>query len=159
MTPAKTVAVKRDDLEWAFEFVSSGAPSDNTASISVATGKIHWHSASLGMADDEDPDGPDADDGDDDADGSIAVPHKNDLQLGRRLVLRFVGQEMPRDYDTVADFFRRRGAYARFKGLLQRRHMLERWYEFENRATQQALLAWCEENGIQLVDEPPAGGV
>jgi len=31
--------------------------------------------------------------------------------------------------------------------------MLQRWYEFENRATAAALLAWCEENGIQLLDE------
>jgi hypothetical protein len=31
--------------------------------------------------------------------------------------------------------------------------MLERWYEFENRAMAEALLAWCEENGIQPVDE------
>jgi hypothetical protein len=63
---------------------------------------------------------------------------------------------MPGDYDTVADFFARRGAYARFKDLLQRRGMLERWYEFEERATDAALLAWCEENGVQLIDGPPA---
>jgi hypothetical protein len=35
--------------------------------------------------------------------------------------------------------------------------MLERWYEFEQRATEQALREWCDENGIQLVDAPPAG--
>jgi len=57
------------------------------------------------------------------------------------------------EYDTVAGFFRRRGAYGRFKALLHARGMLERWYEFENRATEEALLAWCEENGIQPVDE------
>jgi hypothetical protein len=149
MTATRTVVVKRDDLEDAFQFVSSGAPSEHSASISVATGKIHWHSMSFDVEDDDDPDDTD------DADGYISVPHKNDLDLGRRLVLRFVGQEMPHDYDTVADFFRRRGAYARFKDLLQQRRMLERWYEFEERETEAALRAWCEENGIQLVDEPP----
>jgi hypothetical protein len=148
MGSTRTVVVNRDDLRSAFEFVSSGAPSEHSASISVATGKISWHSLLLDLEDDDQDD-------DDDTDGCISVPHKNDLDLGRRLALRFVGEEMPADYDTVADFFRRRGAYARFKDLLQRRRMLELWYAFEEHATQQALLAWCEENGIQLVDEPP----
>lgn len=149
MSATRTVVVDRDDLESAFEFVSSGGPCENTASISVATGKIRWHSTWLDVEDDDDPNDFD------DADGYISVLYKNELDLGRRLVLRFVGQEMPRDYDTVADYFRRRGAYSRFKDLLQRRGKLERWYEFEHRATDAALLAWCDENGIQLVDDKP----
>jgi len=151
MTAAKIVIVNRDDPESTFEFVSSGAPSEHSASISVATGKIHWHPMSFEVEDDDDPE--DADD----PDGYISVPHKNDLDLGRLLVLCFVGREMPRDYDTVADFFGRRGAYARFKELLQRHRMLERWHDFENRATEAALLAWCEENRIQLITEPLVG--
>ncbi len=63
-----------------------------------------------------------------------------------------MGQEVPGDYDTVAGFFRRQGAYARFKDLLQARGKLERWYEFEDHATEEALLAWCAVNGIRLVD-------
>src|SRR6516164_9885442 len=51
-----------------------------------------------------------------------------------------------------SSFFGRRGAYGRFKALLHARGMLERWYEFENRAMEEALLTWCEENGIQPVD-------
>src|ERR1700730_13931274 len=86
------------------------------------------------------------------SDRYIAVPHKNDLGLGRRLALAFVDQELSDEYDTVAGFFGRRGAYGRFKALLQAHGMLERWYEFENRAMEDALLAWCEENGIQPVD-------
>jgi hypothetical protein len=87
------------------------------------------------------------------SDRYIAVPHKNDLRLGRPLALTFVNQELPNDFDTVAGFFRRRGAYARFKDLLLARGMLERWYDYENRATEEALLAWCEENGVQAVHE------
>jgi hypothetical protein len=147
MTSTTTIMVDRDELETAFEFVSSGAPRENTATTSVTTGKIRWHSAMLGdMGDDDDPD---------DDDGGIAVPHKNDLDLGRRLVLRFVGEQMPRDYDTVDDYFRRRGAYGRFKDLLERRRKSEQWYEFEQRETQAALRAWCEDNGSQLIDRPP----
>ena len=80
------------------------------------------------------------------------VPHKNDLDLGRRLALAFVNRELPDDADTVAAFFRRRGAYRRFKELLNARGMLQQWFDFESRATEKALRAWCEENGIQLVD-------
>ena len=79
------------------------------------------------------------------------MPDRRDLELGRRLVLRFIEDTSPGDVDTVSGFFRRRGAYARFKDLLHARGLLERWYDFENRATEQALVEWCEENGIRLV--------
>jgi len=70
-------------------------------------------------------------------------------------VLSFVERELPDDINTVVEFFRRRGAYARFKDLLHARSLLDRWYNFESCATDQALLAWCGENGILLVDEQP----
>ena len=85
------------------------------------------------------------------SDRYIAVPHKNELGLGRDLALSFIDRELPGDYNTAAGFFRRKGAYGRFKQLLQSRSMLQRWYDFENSATEEALRAWCEENGIQVV--------
>jgi hypothetical protein len=148
MTSTKLVAIKAEELRSAFEFVSFGLPFENSAYFCLDTGRIYLHSDSI-----------DVDDGErlpedvDDLDRYIAVPHKNDLDLGRHLVLAFVNQELPDDYDTVAGFFRRKGAYARFKDLLHARGVLERWYEFENRATEEALLAWCEENGIQPTDD------
>ena len=63
--------------------------------------------------------------------------------------------ELPDDYDTVTGFFRRRGAYGRFKNLMDTRGKLERWYDFEARATDAALRAWCAEHGIELVAEAP----
>jgi hypothetical protein len=33
--------------------------------------------------------------------------------------------------------------------------LIEAWYEFENRATDEALLAWCAEHGIQPVAGRP----
>jgi hypothetical protein len=96
MTSTKVVTVSRRELEHAFEFVNFGAPGEHTASISVATGKICWHSMLSDLEEEDDPDE------DDDAEDYISVPHKNDLGLGSRLVLRFAGEEMPSDYDTVA---------------------------------------------------------
>ena len=85
-------------------------------------------------------------------DGSIyiAVPHKNDLNLGKNLVLNFTDERLPDSYATVDTFFRKRGAYGRFKDLLERKGLLEAWYEYEAQTVEQALRAWSAENGLQL---------
>jgi len=147
MTSTKTVSVNADELRTTFEFVIFGASLEHSAYICVDTGKIYCHSVSAGLEEAEDlPEDLET------SDHYIAVPHKNDLGLGRRLALAFVDQELPDDHDTAAGFFRRRGAYGRFKELLHARGMLQPWYEFEDRAMEKALLAWCEENGIRPVD-------
>ena len=146
MTSPKTVSVNAEELRTTFEFVSFGAPLEHSAYICVDTGKIYCHSLSAGLEEEDLPEDLET------SDHYIAVPHKNDLGLGRRLALAFVDQELSDESDTVAGFFGRRGAYGRFKALLHARGMLEQWYEFENRATEEALLAWCEENSIQPVD-------
>ncbi|MGH8602631.1 MAG: hypothetical protein ACREXR_07595, partial [Gammaproteobacteria bacterium] len=84
------------------------------------------------------------------SDRYIAVPHKNDLNLGRKLALSFVEQKLPDDYNTVAGFFRNRGAYSRFKDLLESRGVLEKWYLFEASAMETALREWCQENSVPL---------
>jgi len=115
--------------------------------VPADTGKIYCRSVSAGLEEEEHlPEDLET------SDRYIAVPHKNDLGLDPASPLAFVDQELSDEYDTVAGFFGRRGAYGRFKALLHAHGMLERWYEFENGAMEEALLAWCEENGIQPVD-------
>ena len=145
MTEIKTVSVDAEELRAAFAFVSFGVPLEHQADICLDTGRIYWESESAGLNEDDLPDDLET------SDRYIAVPHKNDLGLGRRLALTFADREMPDSCDIVAGFFRRRGAYARFKDLLATRGLLQQWYETENRATDKALLAWCEENGVQPV--------
>ncbi len=146
MTSPKIVSVKATDLRDAFEFVSMGAPFEHEANICRDTGQIYLKLSFIELEEEDAPP-----DDLEDADRYIAVPHKNDLQLGRRLVLAFIDQELPDESDTVARYFRRRGAYGRFKELLHARGMLQKWYEFENLETEKALLDWCEENDIQLI--------
>ncbi|SOE87845.1 hypothetical protein SAMN05446935_8509 [Burkholderia sp. YR290] len=86
------------------------------------------------------------------SDRYLAIPHKNELDLGRSLVLHFVAHELPACYDQVEGFFQRQGAYARFKDLLARKGVLERWYAFEADAVEGALSRWCAENGIEIVE-------
>jgi hypothetical protein len=64
--------------------------------------------------------------------------------------MQVMGEKLPESCDTVATFFRHRGAYGRFKDLLERKGMLETWYEYEAQAVEQALRTWSEENGLQL---------
>ena len=61
----------------------------------------------------------------------IEIPHKNELNLGRPLVLEFTVIHMPEDFDQVASTCLRRGAYAIFKNLLNSKRLLAEWYEFE----------------------------
>ena len=80
----------------------------------------------------------------------IAIPHKNDLDLGKRLALRFADDLLPGSLDDVYDIFRHKGAYGRFKSLLENRGMLQQWYEFEEKSRKEALRQWCEESGIEI---------
>lgn len=132
-----------DDLESAFDWVSAALPFENAAYVSRVTGKIWWVSDAY-EGDEEIPD--DIDDGT----LYLAVPHKNDLDLGRSLVFAFADQHLPDDFGRVRSFFSRRGAYARFKDFLEYKGLLERWYEFEREATEKALQRWAHENGFEL---------
>jgi len=82
------VAVEYEDLLLAFEFVSSSPPMENSAYVSLDTGQIYWVS-SLNPIEDDAPDDLE------ESDRYIAIPHKNDLDLGQDLVFRFVAQELP----------------------------------------------------------------
>jgi hypothetical protein len=144
-----SVPVKYSDLLDAYLFVSSGMLSEHDVVIYKTTGTIRY-------PDDED-ENDDEEELPDDLEtvGSyVRVPHRYELDLGNDLVFSFVRQELPDEWDTVRRIFGRRGAYARFKDLLRARGMLEKWHAFEDRATEEALRAWCEDVGIQLSDPP-----
>ena len=86
------------------------------------------------------------------SDDSVEIPHKNDLDLGKRLVFDFVRANLPDDYDHVRRIFSRRGAYGRFKDFLESKELLQSWYDFEAEQQTRALRQWCEDNGIELTD-------
>jgi len=112
------------------------------------TGKIHWRSemSDLDGIEEELPDDVEDDE------KYVAIPDKRELDLGKPLVLDFAREFLPDDFDDVRYMFSRRGAYQKFRALLIRRHVLERWYDFESKATERALREWCELNSIELAD-------
>ncbi len=83
----------------------------------------------------------------------LELPDRHALHLGARLAVDFAREHLaPEDAHRVADCFRRRGAYARFKELLERRNQLHHWYDYERQAKEQRLRQWCADNGIALRD-------
>jgi hypothetical protein len=135
--------VKFDDLMLAFDFVSASAPTEHEAYLCKETGAIYWRSEYGDVEEEELPD-------DIDSDKYIEIPHKNDLDLGRRPVLRFAAEFLPDEYDKVREIFSRRGAYARFKDLLERCGKLQQWYDYEAKAQNEVLREWCQDNGIEI---------
>ena len=127
----------------AFDFSNFGGPSEAGSFIDLDTGSL----LCVAEFDDSDEEVPE------DLESSeryLALPHKNELDLGQPLIRKFVEIALPSDYDTVLAYFRERGAYRKFKNLLEDRGVIDDWYAFERQATEQALKEWCEDNGIAL---------
>lgn len=126
----------------AFEFVSAGHGfGDHAAYLDLDTGKIYFSSEYSDI--NELPE-------DTDEVNYIEIPHKNELDLGKQLVFDFVRKYIPDEMDYVGSVFSRKGAYSRFKDLLDRRDLLDDWYEFELKEQDKKLRKWCEENSIEL---------
>lgn len=147
MTPEElaSVAIRLSDLIEAFEFVSSGDLFEHSAYICRKTGEIVFISEGLEI-----------EEGDLPSDLSDPVqyqevPHRRDFDLGRRLALSFVAEEIPECIHDARDIFSRKGAYARFKYLLTANGVLDKWYAFEQAAIDAALREWADEVGIKLI--------
>jgi hypothetical protein len=131
------------DIQEAFEFVSAGLAGEHQAFLCVQSGKVYWHSEFLDDLDElpEDIDAPGK---------YVEIPDKRALNLGKPLVLEFASRFLPNDFDEVRRIFSKKGAYGRFHALLDRRGAREKWYDFEAKAGEEALRAWCEINSIEL---------
>jgi hypothetical protein len=103
------------DILDAYELVSVGGPITIEAYLCRQTGKIYVRSDDYEDPDEELPE--DLEDGE----KYIALPSKHDLDLGKHLVLNFARDILPDDFDRTRDIFGKRGAYSRFKDLLDHR--------------------------------------
>lgn len=138
------IPVNLDELLTALEWVSAGdvAAVECEAIVSRTTGRVHWRGEGVDEALPDDIE-----------DGSlyIEVPHKTEFDLGRSLALRFVEDHLPAELATVQGFFRKRGAYGKFKSLLDRAGLLDAWHQYEQAAIETALRDWCEAHGLTPV--------
>lgn len=142
-----SASVNIDDLIAAMEWVSTGeaAGIECSAYVSRRTGRVHWVGEGIDEA---------APDDIADASVYVGVPHKADLDLGRALALRFVERHLPQSCGVVREYFAKRGAYARFKTLLERSGQLDAWHRYEEQAEAQALSEWCEDLGLGVAAAP-----
>ncbi len=92
-----------DEIEDAFLFVSADQPYMHNAYLCKETGEI-FYTSEMGDSDElpEDIDDPEK---------YVAVPHKNDLGLGKALVIEFASKYLPEELDKVHAIFSRKGAY------------------------------------------------
>jgi predicted DNA binding CopG/RHH family protein len=135
--------IEFDRIEDAFLFVSLGRPYEHMAYLCKESGKIYYYSE-FGDNLEELPD--DLDDP-----KYITIPHKRELGLGRDLALEFAYKFIRHKADYVEYIFSQKGAYARFKRLLDKLGELQHWYQYEVEAQRKALLQWCKENGIEVI--------
>jgi hypothetical protein len=130
------------EISDAFDFVSFGSMYEHQAFLDKETGKIYYHSE-FGDDLEELPE-------DIDCDRYIGIPHKNDLDLGKDLVLNFAYRYLSENVEEVQAMFSRKGAYSKFKNFLENKGILEEWYDFETKEQEKALRAWCESRSIQI---------
>jgi hypothetical protein len=123
-----TMPASLKDLLEAFEFVSADNAGEHQAFLCRQSGKVYWH---IEYADDELSELPDDVD---DSEKYVQIPGKRKLDLGKPLVLQFVRQTLPSEIDEVQRIFSARGAYARFKDLMNRKGALDQWHSFEAKA-------------------------
>jgi hypothetical protein len=136
------MVVEFKDILEAFEFVSFGSMYEHQAFLDTNTGKIYYHSE---FGDDMDELPEDIDD-----ERFIEIPHKNELDLGKKLVLEFAYLYLSDEVGRIQAMYDRKGAYSKYKALLEQKGMLERWYEFESKEQEKALREWCGANSIKI---------
>jgi hypothetical protein len=122
--------IRLEDVVDAFEFVSVSEFGENQAYICRATGRIFLVSDTVDPEDDdwEVPDDPEAQ-------GYCTVPHRRELDLGKRVAIAFAAEALPDYAADVWQIFSRRGAYRRFKDFLDASGMLDKctYHMLQNR--------------------------
>jgi hypothetical protein len=132
-TIPRSAPISIEDLQLALDWASDTSGTDAMAYVCRSTGRIYMVSTEH-----EDPDMPE--DIDDEAKYPV-VPSRHDLRLGRRLAVH-----------DIYDIFSKRGAYSRFKDMLQQARKLDDWYTFEYQAVVVALREWADVHELTLAE-------
>ncbi|TWU41687.1 hypothetical protein Poly51_63820 [Rubripirellula tenax] len=135
-----------DTIEMAFDYANFDDRS-NDAYLDRHTGSSLYFSM-LGDSDDEPDDF-------DDTTRYVAIPDTRDFGLGSQLAVQFASEIAPALLDDVRDAFGGRGAFRRFKDLLDRNGLLESWYEYQAGHERKAILQWCANNDIRYTMDTP----
>ena len=132
--------VKINDIEIGIEFNSSNG-FDNESYVDIESGNIIFVSDIIDERPPEDLY---------ENEKYVLLPTKQELGLGKPLVLDFISETKNELYDEVYEIFSSRGAYRRFRSFLEHNDLLELWYKFEEKKTHEAIIQWCDERNIPL---------
>ena len=56
--------------------------------------------------------------------------------------------------EELLDRIKGKGAFSRFRAGLDR-FLLEKWYQYRDRALREFAIRWCQENGLEIESEGP----
>jgi hypothetical protein len=129
-----------DTIDDAFHYVSDAPPGERMAVVHRITGQVFLASLKAGY--DERPAGSATDP------AYVTIPHRQELDPGKPLVLEFIRSRCPAELARVEALFARPGAFRNVKDLLRRRHLLENWQVFEGQRIEALLQQWCVAQGL-----------
>jgi len=131
-----------DTIDDAFHYVSNAPAGERCAVIQRSSGKIFL--ASLKADFDERPAGSDSDP------DFVTIPHRQQLDPGKPLLLAFVRSHCPGELARVEGLFARSGGFRNAKDHFRRLGLLEGWQVFESQQMETLLRHWCTEQGLPL---------
>ncbi|WP_432822825.1 UPF0158 family protein [Trichloromonas sp.] len=131
-----------DKIDDAFHYISDAPPGERTAAVHRLTGQVFLASHKAGF--DERPAGSETDP------DYLTIPHRQDLDPGKPLLLEFVRSHCPAELARVEALFARPGAFRNVKDLLRRKHLLANWQIFESQQIEALLRKWCTAKGLPL---------
>ncbi len=141
--------LKFDDIDTAFEYVSSGNYGENEAWLSREKARVVMIFDEMITGAKPEVSKKELRTGD-----WIAIPHKKDLNLGNKLVFRFADEYVAEaDMPRVERMFSRRGAYANWKDFLFERDLLQKWYDYYRHAEVHALKRWLNQEQVTYEDK------
>ncbi|MET0208359.1 MAG: hypothetical protein ABW220_04920 [Burkholderiaceae bacterium] len=138
-----TTRIKLPDLVEAYDWASTGGQYESAAYVTRSTGRI-WLVSDFDELGDQPPDDVD------DESLYVPVPRQDELDLARRLAVRFAEEHLPEQSEQVASYFSKAGAYARFKNLLMSIDQLDAWLAYRDHGVEAALRAWAADNDIEV---------
>lgn len=124
----------------AIEFIS-GDPAEAEGYICIATGEVftYWSQS----------DAPSALPGNvSDESLYLPLPTKQELRLGASLAIDFAAEHCPESLEEIHGYFRKPGAYRKFKAFLESVNLLEAWYQYQQESMAAAVKNWLQPSGI-----------
>lgn len=85
----------------------------------------------------------------------LALPTQfdvNEYQIMEAFCLSLDDEEMS---DRLQRAIREKGAFRRFKDLIHRVDLTDRWFRYRDEARKEIVVRWCEDHGIAYVDDVP----